>query len=132
MDFSDILGKKFVNVTKKEAYFYNCWQCCREIYRKYFDIELPFHFFVDAYDTQKINEIIQNQKVSEKWKQLEKPKIPCIVTIKFNSPSLINHVGVYVGENQFIHCREKTGVVISKIDSPAWKRSIEGFYEYKP
>lgn len=56
------------------------------------------------------------------------PKIPSIMAIKHHDPIYINHVGVYIGEGKFIHSRVKTGVIIDRVDSPAWKRKIEGYY----
>jgi cell wall-associated NlpC family hydrolase len=41
---------------------------------------------------------------------------------------MCGHVGVYIGNNQFIHSTEKKGVCIESLSSILWKNRIDGFY----
>ena len=53
------------------------------------------------------------------------------MAIRFGVPKgVVNHTGVYVGNGKFIHIRENVGVCVDRVNSPAWKKQIEGFYEY--
>ncbi len=83
---------------------------------------LPYYFI--SYETDKVKNI--------EWVQLEKEalSVPCLILMKFNS-NLENHVGVYIGEGKFIHCRNPIGVNIDRIESPAWRHRIVGFYRLK-
>lgn len=38
----------------------------------------------------------------------------------YNSPNLITHAGLYVGDNEFIHASNSKGVIISKMDDKYW------------
>ena len=50
-----------------------------------------------------------------------------LVFFSSNGGSTITHVGIYIGDNEFIHAsRSATGVVISRLDSSYYIRSWEG------
>lgn len=36
----------------------------------------------------------------------------------------INHVGVYIGDRKFIHATTASGVVVSSLDEPNYKREF--------
>ena len=38
----------------------------------------------------------------------------------YNSPNLITHAGLYVGDNEFIHASNSKGVIISNMDDKYW------------
>jgi len=132
--FTDLIGKEFIASDGNKEKFYNCWMCAKEVYKK-FGIELSFHYLIDSEDKEGINSIFDEHKKSGKWERIEigngeELEIPCIVAIRFNSPIYVNHVGVYIGDGKFIHCRERIGVNITEISSPAWNRRIEGYYKW--
>lgn len=47
-----------------------------------------------------------------------------------NGKGVVNHAGVYLGENKFIHA-VKAGVVVSKFTDREWQRRWVGFYRYR-
>lgn len=104
---------------------YDCWGLVREVYRRY-GVDLP-NYTGCCYDFVRFYEGFLEER--PKWTRHEPPDIPtpAVVAIRFNAP-FVNHVGVYIGDGKFLHTREKTGVVIELIRSPAWRRRIEGFY----
>lgn len=40
----------------------------------------------------------------------------------FHTGFKTNHVGIYIGDRQFIHASTSVGVTISSLDNPYWKR----------
>ncbi len=47
----------------------------------------------------------------------------------FNTTGTVSHVGIYVGDNQFIHAASdgpQTGVIYSSLDEPYWKNAYVG------
>ena len=38
------------------------------------------------------------------------------------STSGIHHVGIYIGNNQFVHASTSSGVIISSMNEPYWKK----------
>ncbi|MGL4726399.1 MAG: NlpC/P60 family protein [Scandinavium sp.] len=43
----------------------------------------------------------------------------------FKSSPRVPHVGVYIGDKQFIHASQKVGVTISRLDNPYWAPRYE-------
>lgn len=41
-------------------------------------------------------------------------------TKSYNSPDYITHVGIYLGNNRFIHTSTSNGVIITEIQNPWW------------
>jgi len=78
--------------------------------------------------------VIEKELQSGKWKKIEIPVEGCAVVIALDSdkPNLIQHLGVYVGENKFIHILEEQGVITTRIDDRFFRRKIRGFYEWNP
>lgn len=126
-NLTKLIGKAFIPSTVEGAPRYDCYSCAKEVFKAY-SIKIPEHFLIDTYDTEGIDKLIDLQARGN-WTQINEPVVPCIVTFKFNS-KFVNHVGVYIGAGQFIHNREKIGVNIDRIDSPAWRHRISGFYVY--
>lgn len=45
-------------------------------------------------------------------------------------PSLVQHVGVYIGDGRVLHTLRKRQSHLVKVDDPYWKRKIVGFYRW--
>lgn len=128
-NINKLIGKPFVPSGTEGITRYDCYSCARDTFYEAYGIKLSEHFLVDTYDDANVNKQI-DYEASHKWERVEVPVEPCIVTFRFNS-KFVNHVGVYIGDGKFIHNRERKGVNIDRIDSPAWRHRIEGFYIYK-
>ena len=107
---------------------YDCWGLVREIYKRY-GIELP-DYNISCYDNFNVTKEMENNRPFWQKISVDNAPVPCIVAFRVSSP-MVNHVGIYLGENKFIHTREKAGAVIEDITSPAWKHRIEGFYSIR-
>lgn len=135
--FTDlILNAKFVDGGRGDNYKYDCWGLCLEIFRR-FNMDIPDYSIVvedlsnpeiiGAENKEKIHEAINNYKNSL-FVKLQQPCVPCIIVLKYCLGNFYNHVGVYIGNNRFIHISSDRGCVIEKMDLSIWKHRIEGFY----
>ena len=124
LDVTDLIGKPFVD-GGRGADGYDCLGLVREIYRRA-GVDFP-DYTGCCYDFEKFYRGFLEER--PRWTRHELPDVPvpAVVAIRFNAP-MVNHIGVYIGEGKFIHTREKTGAVIELVESPAWKRRIEGYY----
>lgn len=122
----DLIGRPFEN-GGRGPHGFDCWGLVREVYAR--RGVLLDDYRIDAMDFPAVGAEIDQQRV--KWVEVAKPEPYCIVLIRFNSPSHPNHIGVCLDKNHFIHAREKAGVCIDRLDSPAWRHRIEGFYVRK-
>ena len=131
IDYSDLIGVPFKNRGRDKNTGLDCYGLVMEVYKK-IGIQLP-EYYADWDNVEKINSIIRQEVGTSLWKKVDGSHIPiqCVMAIRFGVPKgVVNHTGVYVGNGKFIHIRENVGVCVDRISSPAWKKQIEGFYEY--
>lgn len=120
--FDDLIGLPFVDGGRGPNQ-YDCWGLVREVYRRY-GVNLP-DYPISAMDAVKIgNQMMQD---AGNWLEVKQPlPLPCLVVMQLDCGSWANHVGVYIGNGQFIHAYGATGVVIEPIKRR--RSSIIGFY----
>ncbi len=131
MIYTDLIGIPFKN-RGRDLNGFDCYGLVIEIYKRY-GINLP-EYTADYDDVENVSCMMHREALkTETWEKVSPPyPVPSIVAIRFAAAApVINHVGVYIGNGRFIHIREKTGVCIEKINSPAWRNVIAGFYIYK-
>ena len=111
-------------------YEYNCWNLCREVYRRA-GRELPLYSeYIRSIAGR--SRLIKRIKDGGDFERLSGAELLAIVTLRTSGlrPGCITHIGVVVGPNRFIHINRKKGVVIARLDDRRWKNRIEGFYRY--
>jgi len=112
--FKDLIGIPF------EYNKMDCWNLVLEVFKRY-SIDIPKYNVaraaIDACNTEKVSELMQ-EKTAE-WTECKKPKVPCIIA--FSLAGFTSHVGVYIGNERFIHTTERIGsVTIEKLDNPIY------------
>lgn len=107
----------------------DCWGLARLVYEEQYSITLPS--FDDTYSTasdENIEEIVARQK--EGWEEVKEPAVGDVVLFKVLGH--LQHIGVYIGNNMFIHAREGYSSCIERLDSGTWKHRFAGAWRYKP
>lgn len=69
------------------------------------------------------------ENYAREWEAASDPRFMDVACFK-NGKGIVNHAGVVLGENKFIHA-VKAGVVVSKYTDPQWQKRLVGFYRYK-
>ena len=132
INYTDLIGTPFVNEGRDLKTGLDCYGLVMEVFRR-FGIELP-EYTANYNDAAKIHAIIRRQKMNPIWRKVEdgeEPPVPSIVCISFGVPKgIINHTGVYIGDGKMIHTRDKIGVCVDRVQSPAWNRLIDSYYTY--
>lgn len=105
---------------------FNCWQLCREIYRRA-ERSLPDYnkWIEDIFDRDRFIGLIKKTD----FLPVERPGMLDIVTLKLKG-NLITHCGCMLDKRRFIHISKKKGVSISDINDKKWRKRIEGFYRF--
>lgn len=121
--YTDLIGVPFIDGGRDPDVGLDCWGLSAEVFRRY-GIELP-DYKISCEDASKINNEINEQRPF--WRRCEgEIPVPALVVIRF--ATYCDHTGVYIGQGRFIHTRKEIGVNIDRVDSPVWKKCIEGFY----
>lgn len=124
-NFRDYLGIKYKHLGRDKRKGLDCWGLILNIYKDYYEIDLPDLQNYEQDWSYKGNNYIMDRYTDE-WSRIQVPQKFCLVLIK-NAHNIVNHAGVYIGNNRFIHCC-RAGVVISRIDD-FWKPKIEGYFK---
>lgn len=105
----------------------DCWGLVRLYYKDELGIELPS--YTDEYvgaDDPSASMIINNYK--DNWELTTTPDIGDIAL--FNIYGEPSHVGVYVGNNNFLHSRQGKDSVIESLAGVKWNKRLAGIYKY--
>lgn len=65
----------------------------------------------------------------QEWEEVEDEQFLDVVLFRA-SKLVVNHAGVVLDENRFIHCC-RAGVVVSRLGDKQWYLKTEGFYRLK-
>ncbi len=91
----------------------DCSGLVYQLYKQYYKITLPHN----TYQLYKTNQTITYRAL----------KTGDLVFFRENRGSLPSHVGIYLGENEFIHTSGRKGVIISSLKNMYYKRRLCGF-----
>lgn len=131
-DYECYIGKPFEQDGRGPD-SYDCYGLTKEIFARFGKNIGEYWCLVE--DKEQINKLFR-RAIKTKWRQVdykhgEEIPVPALVALRFNAPAgVVNHTAVYIGEGRFIHIREKIGVCVDRLDSPAWRKQIVGIYEY--
>ncbi len=124
LELSDLLLCKF-SKDGDGPHFYNCWNLCREVYRRA-GLFLPL--YSNWVKTITGRDAVIRKVMNDDFLLLSKPEFMCVVGLKLH-PKCITHMGVVISKRKFIHIR-KNGVSIERLDNSRWIKRIEGLYRY--
>src|SRR5690625_5034708 len=62
--------------------------------------------------------------------EVDKPQIGDLVFFSGTYRSGISHMGIYIGNNEFIHAGTSTGVTIANLDNSYWSKHFDSFKRF--
>jgi hypothetical protein len=126
MNYSKYIGLPYKDLGRKEDGI-DCWGLVRLFYKNELQIDLPsYDTLYTSGSSPEVPELLAKYKESWIHSTTGVPGDVCIFNI-YGEPS---HVGIYVGDNKFLHAREGKDSVIDSLDSPQWSKRFQGFYKY--
>jgi cell wall-associated NlpC family hydrolase len=111
----------------------HCWGLIHLIYKTELNIDLPTYGDTSAKDLRALSRKITNGYDGEKWLPIERDglKIFDVIVMKFLGSRRIGHVGLYIGNNQVMHCEGATDVAIVPFTHHTVKHRIAAFRRHK-
>ncbi|OAT31106.1 Spr family lipoprotein [Buttiauxella brennerae ATCC 51605] len=84
----------------------DCSAFVQRTFREQFGLELPR----------------STSEQQDSGKSISRSKLRTGDLVLFRAGSTGRHVGIYIGNNQFVHASTSSGVTISSMDEPYWKK----------
>lgn len=108
----------------------DCYGLVVEVFKRY-GIKVP-EYQAPYHDYKKINDLYMEDTNNGIWEKTHYTETapPLAVAMRLGS-SVVNHIGVYIGDNKIIHCTENFNVSVFDNTSPQFKRLIVGYYKLR-
>jgi cell wall-associated NlpC family hydrolase len=97
-------------------------------YKEVFNIEIT-EFTPSCYD---INTILKGfEKHITEWEKITEPVFGCLVAMNNyrKIPNAVNHIGIYLGDDEVLHIKPKMYAIREKITNPNFLK-IMGYYVF--
>jgi cell wall-associated NlpC family hydrolase len=105
----------------------DCYGLLILFYQRELRITLPDYDYEENWFEENPDYLMRHRDM---WHEVRNPSQGDIALFS-NNPGTINHAGIYVGDNKFLHCLEKTGTVSADINCKLWQKRLFGFYSYQ-
>jgi len=130
-NFSKYIGLRFKNLGR-DFFGVDCYGLLWLIYKEERNIKLPdytdLQYCRREYCTEKLEgHILNNLDIWQKIKG--PPKIYDGLLFRTNKV-FVSHIGLYIGNNRFIHAQRKHHSMTSKLEGP-WKERLYSIMRYK-
>ncbi len=107
----------------------DCWDITKLFYKEVLNIDIAFttKYGVPGNDEgyrKKISKVIEINKCN--FTKVDTLEIGDVIL--FNIFGITAHVGVYIGEKNFIHSIREVGCVVESLSK--WQRKVEGYYRW--
>jgi cell wall-associated NlpC family hydrolase len=110
----------------------DCWGLIMILYRDLLKIELP-DFPISSENCSQVHDAMVGSIRAGQWIRTEEPSYGDIIAMALSPRNLtaINHVGMFICNNKFIHSIQNQRSAICSLDSIYWKNRIKGFYRWQ-
>ena len=120
--YYDLIGCEFKFMARGENNKYDCLGLIYELYNR---LNLKFPYHISIIDRKLRAAVLEENK--KLFIKIDEPEPYCIVG--FRVAGIVNHIGMVL-ENckTFIHIARKRTVCIERLNSPMYKKRIDGYY----
>jgi sulfur carrier protein ThiS len=128
MNYDKYIGLRYLDNGRTESGV-DCWGLARLFYKGEYNIDLPS--YSEEYSGGTDARILQTVELyKDNWEETTTPNVGDLCL--FNMLGEPMHVGVYLGDNRFLHCRRGSDSVIESLSNLKWKNRFVAFYTYVP
>ena len=106
----------------------DCWGLVH-LYYGDMGIDVPDYLwsYQQSGDMEKVAEAINENK--KHWRKVEAPEVNDVLV--FNVCGYPCHVGIYIGNGDFIHAFHGTAVCVERLNSLSWSRRLSEVYRWQ-
>ncbi len=110
---------------------FNCYGLIQHIFKDKYNIEIPS--LSPKSDQSKKVYLIYLQQVSDHWASVDTLQEGDVIAMAYlpKHPDVVQHFGIYIGNNKLIHTLDKINAHIVPIDHPTVKNTIRGYYRWQ-
>lgn len=127
--YSDYLKIPFVDMGRDKTGV-DCYGLVCLYYKRELGIILP-EYLIPPQKAGEINSGILHEKETGRWEEQSKPERGTVILFNLhNRHTVINHIGVYIGGNRFIHTLKDHGVSLVRLPHYYFTPKIRGFYKW--
>jgi len=133
VNLTGLIGIPFIDGGRNLTRGLDCFGLFREGYKR-FGIELP-DFKIFCYDSLSVSMALMEH--SGQWEKISTPEIPCLVIMSTDPelPGIINHMGLYIGDNRVLHTMKKIKSSTFQINGSSlldsfFTKKIQGYYRW--
>lgn len=107
----------------------NCWSLVRAFVFETLGKVYPEYFYdIDNLaDDSEARIMEEYHNLGRRWKQVERPDIGDIIVLKIHGRPI--HVGVYVGNGNFLHTMKGRQSTVERLDG-WWSQQIFGYFKW--
>ena len=128
VDLTPFVGVPYIH--KGESYEgSDCWGLCKIFYRDCLGIELPRYadMYDPVFDLGNCGDAIAEAVTYKTWVPATEPQFATLLT--FRIMGHVAHVGIYLGEGDFLHAFNGTDSCIESLNSVTWANRLHGMYD---
>lgn len=126
MNISDYIGLPYQDRGRGPSF--DCFGFVRHVYKQEFNLDIPefLNTYSSAENAESVAAAINERKVD--WIKVDSPKH--LDLLLFKIMGYPTHVGLYLSDNDFLHCFQSCNSCIERLDSHTWNRRLIGAYRW--
>ena len=124
MQPSDFIGRPWENRT------HDCWVVCKDVCAEVYDITIPSYAdtYSDSEDGSSAAFAMWSGINNDRWQLVDEPQAGDVLLFRIGRWAC--HAGVFVGDNDFIHCLRGRSTVIQSLSTEGWQARVKGIYRW--
>jgi cell wall-associated NlpC family hydrolase len=106
----------------------DCLGIVQLFYRKFFNISIPEYLYSHANENESCETTITAGQFDGNWKPVTDLQYGDMLVFRIKGRP--THVGVYLGNNEFLHCLAGRMSCIERLDSLTWRNRLVGAHRW--
>lgn len=129
---SSAMRTPFVDRGRELGKGFDCWGLVHSISNEVFGNNIP-DFTIGSEDKNRIYMQFL-ERTREEFYEIDKDQIRegdiAALNMIISSPNVVQHFGIFINKNTFIHTLKKAGPQLTKITDISYKNRIRGYYRW--